>query len=204
MLLGTNVAAAVAIRSLGLVLIAAGLFRASRPGYVASIIGATLVAASFALTGHTAAHDLRWALIGFLVVHLIIVSFWFGALLPIVMASRREELDVTGDLIDVFSALATKLVPVIFVAGLVMSVFLLEELRNLWTPYGASLLMKVAGFSALMALAALNKWRFGPGIASGNKASLDAFRRTAVAEWWLITAVIAVTAVMTGLFSPTH
>jgi putative copper resistance protein D len=85
-----------------------------------------------------------------------------------------------------------------------MSVVLLEEFSNLWSPYGVALLAKVAGFGLLMGLATLNKWRLGPAIAAGNAASLATFRRSVVAEWCLIAGVLTITATMTLLFSPTH
>ncbi len=203
MLLSTDVATSVAIRIFGLILVLLGLLAANRTGEMVSLIGASLVAFSFALIGHTAAHDLRWALVVLLVSHLIIVTLWFGALLPLIIASMRESTDTTSAIIDAFSFLAAWAVPIIFVAGLGMSIVLLEELNNLWTPYGISLLLKVAGFTVLMGLAALNKWRLGPAIASGHTGSLTAFRRSVAAEWFLIAGVLAVTAVMTGLFSPT-
>ena len=204
MLLSTNVSAAVAIRMSGLVLLVLGLRGGHRQGDAASLIGAAFVTFSFTLTGHTAAHDMRWILVVLLAIHLLIISLWFGSLLPLSVISKRENVEVTSAVIDAFSAFATKIVPAIFVVGLGMSVLLLEELKNLWTPYGVSILLKVAGFAALIGLAALNKWRLGPAIASGNAASLIAFRRSVSAELILIITVITVTAVMTGLFSPTH
>ncbi len=204
MLLNTNVSAAVAIRMCGRVLIMFGLRGGHRQGDAASLIGAAHVAFSFTLTGHTAAHDLRWTLVVLLAIHLLIITLWFGSLLPLLLISKRENVEVTSAVIDAFSALAAKIVPAIFVVGLGMSVLLLEELKNLWTPYGVSILLKVVGFAALMGLAALNKWRLGPAIASGNADSLITFRRSVAAELILIVSVITVTAVMTGLFSPTH
>ena len=56
----------------------------------------------------------------------------------------------------------------------------------------------------LLALAALNKRRLGPRISAGEAGALVAFRRSVAAEWWLIAAVLSVTAVMTALFSPGH
>ncbi len=48
------------------------------------VTGAVLVAASFALTGHTSSSDRRLALVPLLLAHLLIVAFWFGALLAVV------------------------------------------------------------------------------------------------------------------------
>jgi putative copper export protein len=53
------------------------------------------------------------------------------------------------------------------------------------------LLAKVTGFAALMALAALNKWRLGPAIADGSAGALGSFRRSVFVKWVLIAAVLA-------------
>ena len=204
MLLSSDAGATNAIRILGLVLLVLGLSKLNRLGEAIGLIGATLVAVSFGLMGHTATHDQRWVLVALLVVHLLIIAFWFGALLPLYMAAARETVEDNALVIGNFSAIAAWLVPIIFVAGLGMSILLLEEFNNLWTAYGVSLLAKVSGFAVLMGLATLNKWRFGPAIVAGHAPALRNFQRSVVAEWGLIVAVLVVTAVMTGLFSPTH
>jgi len=203
MLLTSDVGATNAIRILGLVMLVLGLLKLNRLGEAVSLIGATLVVVSFGVMGHTAAHDQRWVLVALLVIHLLIIAFWFGALLPLYMASARESAKEIALVIEEFSSIAAWLVPIIFIAGLVMSIFLLEELNNLWTAYGLSLVAKVAGFGLLMGLAALNKWRFSPAIAAGRGASLISFRRSVAVEWCLIVSVLTLTALMTSLFSPT-
>jgi putative copper resistance protein D len=85
-----------------------------------------------------------------------------------------------------------------------MASLLLPDWSSLRTAYGFSLMAKVAGFSTLMALAALNKWRLGPAIARGDEVSVAAFCRSIAAEWLLIVAVVAVTAAMTALFAVGH
>ena len=204
MLLASDAGTTGATRILGLVMLTLGLLKPSRLGDAISLVGATLVVVSFGLMGHTASHDQRWALVVLLVVHLLIIAFWFGALLPLYMAAARETVDDNALVIENFSMIAAWLVPVIFVAGLGMSVLLLEELNNLWTAYGLTLLAKVTGFGLLMGFATLNKWRLGPAIAAGKTASLIVFRRSVAAEWCLIVGVLTVTAAMTSLFSPTH
>ncbi len=204
MLLNSDAGATSAIRILGLVLLVFGLPKSNRLGEAISLIGATLVVVSFGLMGHTAAHDQRWVLVALLVVHLLIIAFWFGALLPLYMAAARETFSDNALVIENFSAIAAWLVPIIFIAGLGMSILLLEEFNNLWTAYGVSLLAKVSGFALLMGLATLNKWRFGPAIVAGHAPALRSFQRSVVAEWGLIVAVLVVTATMTGLFSPIH
>ncbi len=202
LLLTSDAGAAVAVRIVGLVVMALVLAKPSRPANAAKLIGAMLVAVSFSLMGHTATHDQRGLLALLLIVHLLVVAFWFGALLPFAVASTRESITSNARLIEDFSRIATWLVPIIFVAGLAMAVVLLPDWDSLLSPYGISLIAKIAGFSVLMGLAALNKWRLGSLIDAGQTPALATFRRSVLAEWVLIAAVLVVTALMTALYSP--
>ena len=203
LLLGSDAGTATAIRVAGLALILGGTQQRSAPGNAAALIGATLTAASFALTGHTASDEQRWLLAPLLIVHLLVVAFWFGALWPLATVARCEMPAVGGKLIGEFSRLAVRLVPAILIAGTVIAAFLLPDLASLGSSYGRMLLAKVAAFALLLGLAAANKWRFGPGVGRGDRAAVVAFRRTVLAEGMLIFAVVVLTAVMTALFSPT-
>lgn len=204
LVLASDAGASAATRMLGLALVIFACAKRDRARDMVGVIGATLVAMSFVLMGHTATHDQRWLLVALLGVHVLIVAFWFGALLPLHFASSREALGTNAALIERFSAAAVWLVPLIMVAGIAMSVLLLPNLASVATPYGALLLAKVGGFAALMALAAANKWRWGPLIEAQQAGALVAFRRSVLGEWVLIAAVLSVTAAMTTLFSPGH
>ena len=204
MVLHSASAAMVALRALGLLLIAIGLQRSGEWRMVLSVIGATLAVTSFALMGHTTVHSARWILALMLIVHLLVVAFWFGALLPLYVASRREILPAAARVIDAFSRLAAWLVPGILLAGLVMAVLLIPQMATFAEPYGELLIAKLVGFALLMGLAAANKWRFGPAIARGEARALRLFRRAVVFEYVLISTVLAITAVMTTFFSPEH
>jgi hypothetical protein len=56
-------------------------------------------------------------------------------------------------------------------------------------------------FAILMLLAALNRWRYGPALATGEERIVTIFRRVVMAEFVLIAVVLAVTAALTALFS---
>lgn len=202
LLLATDAGTTMAIRVLGLAMVATGSLKQSRFGTLVALMGATLIATSFAFMGHTAADEGRWLLAMLLILHLLLVAFWFGALWPLLIAVKLESLAVAGRIIEEFSKLAVWLVPIIFLAGLGLAVALVPNLASLSKPYGLMLLTKVTGFALLMAFAALNKWRLGPKIARGEVSALTAFRGSVLIEWILIVAVVAVTATMTGLFSP--
>ena len=202
MVLHSSSAAMAAVRALGLVLIAVGIHGSGEWRAIFGVIGATLAVASFALVGHTSVHSARWILSVLLIVHLLIVAFWFGALLPLYVVSRDEASTIAAKVIDSFSRLAAWLVPAILLAGLAMAALLVPKIAMLAEPYGELLIAKLVGFSLLMGLAAANKWRFGPAIARGEARAAHLFRRSVISELVLIVTVLAVTAVMTTFFSP--
>jgi putative copper resistance protein D len=200
-LFGSDFGATTAMRELGLLIVLAGSFRPERAGDGAALIGAALVAASFAFMGHTAADPERWLLAPLLVVHLLAVAFWFGALWPLAAVASHESPPVAGAVIGRFSGIAVRFVPAILLAGICMASLLLPGWSSLGTAYGFSLMAKIAGFTTLMGLAALNKWRLGPRVAQGDRVAVAALRGSMMAEWLLILAVLFVTAAMTALFS---
>ena len=191
-----------AIRAVGLLCIAGGCVNWRRRGALVALLGSALVVVSFAFMGHTAEGEKRWLSAVALIVHVVAVAFWFGSLLPLYAARRHEDLATNGQLIERFSYVAVRFVPAIFVAGVVLAAVLLPSLASLRTNYGVLLFSKVAGFSAVMALAAYNKQRLAPSVKAGRQMALEQFGRVVLAEWAAIAAIVAVTATMTGVFSP--
>jgi putative copper export protein len=202
LVLTSDMGTAITVRILGLGMIVCGSLLRSPLGRTASLIGAAIVMASFAFVGHTASDDRSWLLAPLLIFHLLIVAFWFGALWPLMVVAQREKAATAHAVIEQFSSVALWLVPMIFLAGLAIAMLLLPDLSSVSTPYGRSLLWKVAGFAALLGLAALNRWRLGPGLATGDSRAQLAFRLSVLLEWIVIFAVVTVSAVMTALFSP--
>jgi putative copper resistance protein D len=194
--------AALICRVAGLLLIAVGLQGGSGRWTIVAVGGAILATGAFTLTGHTSVNTHRGALATLLILHLLVVAFWFGALWPLYVASLRETPARASDIIERFTAVATWLVPVILVAGIIMAVLLLPNLSSLSQTYGELLIAKVVGFALLMGLATVNKWRLGPALAQGTVQSGQWFRRSVAAEYVLIVAVLTITAVMTSFFSP--
>ena len=203
-LLTSNLGLAQLIRLAGAGLVGLGLLRlrSSRLRERGALVGVLLIAGSFSFMGHTAAGDQRWLLGGLLVVHVLAAAFWFGSLIPLYIACGRESLRDAGALIERYSAIAVRIVPMIFVAGVGMAVYLLPGLGSLGTPYGLLLIVKVLVFAVLMGIACLNKYRFGPAVACGRADSLVMLRRCVAIETVLIACILTVTAVMTTLYSP--
>ncbi|MEO8467998.1 MAG: CopD family protein [Gammaproteobacteria bacterium] len=191
-------------RVVGLALLALSLDRAKRLNTVGAGIGAALAVASFAFGGHTAIHPLWFVLGPLLLLHLAAAAFWFGALWPLYVAAGEGSPQRAGVLLAGFTRLALRIVPLVFLAGVGMSVVFVRSLADLATPYGAMLIAKTVGFGACMALAGVNKARFAPAVSAGDEAASRSFRRIAAAEWTLIVVILFVTAVMTSLYAPEH
>ena len=209
--------AAFAARMLGLVLIAVVLRWAARsPRHVGAsaggpsastptgplalaLSGSLLATAAFTLVGHTSVTPHHLAAAALLTLHLLVVAFWLGSLIPLYLIAKTEPPSITSRVIDAFSVTAAWVVPGILLAGIALTALLLPGLEALRQPYGQLLLVKVTLFAVLMAMASLNKWRFGPACAAGNAV---AFKRTVVVEYVLICVVLTVTAVMTTFYSP--
>jgi putative copper resistance protein D len=198
----SSTAAALLCRLAGLLLIVLGLEGAKARWRIVAVAGALLVALAFTLTGHASVSAHRAALVGLLMIHVLIVAFWFGALWPLYVATSRETPTAAADIVRRFTAVATWLVPLVLLAGVAMAVLLLPSLAALSQPYGELLIAKVAGFTLLMGLAATNKWRLGPALIQGRAQSARRLRRSLAAEYVLLAAVLTITAVMTAFFSP--
>ncbi len=123
--------AALICRLLGLLLIAVGLRDAGIRWTILAVGGAVLATAAFTLTGHTSVNAHRGALAALLMLHLLVVAFWFGALWPLYAASLRETPARASDIIERFTAVATWLGPAILLAGIAMAALLLPNLSAL-------------------------------------------------------------------------
>jgi putative copper export protein len=203
LLLRSNSGSAHIARVIGLAVLLLALDRASVWHLRAATAGAALALGSFALMGHTAIHAQRWALAPLLLAHVGVAAFWVGGLTGLYVGVRDTGVRAAA-LVAQFSVHAVRLVPAIFVAGVLMAVLFVRSFADLATPYGAMVIGKAAAFAALMALAARNKWRFGPRLAAGEERAAAGLRRTIVAEWLIIAGVLVATAAMTSLFAPEH
>jgi putative copper resistance protein D len=190
------------LRMAGLLAVFVAAGKPGRRSQMLGLLGGLLVAVSFAATGHTAINPLRAVLAPLLALHLWVVAFWFGALWPLYRVTRLEPVTAAA-IVDRFSRLATWMVPAIALAGLGIAVAIVPTWEALWTPYGLLLSAKLLGFVLLMGLAALNKLRLAPALAQGSQTASRLLRSSLILEFILISIVLALTASMTAMFSPT-
>jgi putative copper export protein len=191
------------IEMIGLGVLAFAMTRKGPPAAEIATTGALIAACAMVLTGHTRVHSQR-ALLGILLaVHLLLVAFWFGALMPLMICGRRESRAMEIAVLQGFSAVAGPLVPCIAVAGLAMALILMPDRASWSSRYGVLVLAKLGAFAVLMLLAAWNRWRALPALSATDSAAAgQSLRRVIAIEYVLIVAVLAMTAVLTTFYSP--
>ncbi|MEO6186657.1 MAG: CopD family protein [Steroidobacteraceae bacterium] len=200
--LSTPMGRVMAVRILGLAIVAMALQVRGRLKMMAAVAGVLLVSASFAMVGHTTMDPLRWLVGPAIVLHVLIVAFWFGSLRPLIQVVKGESGQVPGNVVARFSRLAAITVPLAFLAGLLIAFRLLPDWHAISSPYGLALLGKVLAFGVLMGLAALNKWRLGPALSTGGATAASNFCSAVAIEWLIIVVVLLGTAALTTFLSP--
>ncbi len=177
---------------------------------------AMIALASLAWNGHAGASE---ATLGFVhrtsdIVHLVAASVWIAAL---VMFSRlllldcrtRETLGSALAALDRFSRFGAIVVGAIVVTGIVNLLAIVGTdgfFAAFMTDYGRLLLLKLALFSGMLGLAALNRWRFVPGArvmvdAGMHGAAVRRLRGAVMTETVLGVLVLATVAIL-GTLSP--
>ena len=168
-------------------------------GLSAGLIGALLIAVSYTFVGHSLG-DPRWLLASLLTLHLLAAAFWIGAFLPLRHAVGQPE---GARLLHRFGNVASLTVALLVVVGLIFAWLMTGSFSNLLsTAYGWTLLAKLGVVSGLMALAALNKWRFVPALASGTPAAVPHLRRSIKIEAIAVLLILMATATLTSITTP--
>jgi copper transport protein len=121
---------------------------------------------ALALSGHASAAEPQWLTRPAVFIHGVAAAFWTGALLPlaVIVGTRRGA---SLPIVRRFSRLATPMVVLMAVAGVILGVVQVETPSALLTTrYGQVLLAKMAAVSGLLALAWLNRRRLAPALAT--------------------------------------
>jgi copper resistance protein D len=188
-------------RTIGALLLWWSFARSTRaPGAIA-IFGAMIVVLSFPATGHTSQAP-SWSLQTLLEFHILAVAFWFGALPALLRVLANEERSRATAIIGMFSKHATVVFPVLGAVGLALAWYLIPDLSVFQQPYGYLLLAKIAGYSALLCIAAWNKLRLTRQMEEGAVNAVPALQRSIKVEIALAIAVLTATAFMTSFYSP--
>lgn len=145
--------------------------------------------------------------------HLIAAAAWIGGLVSLVLllwaAHRSKAIAAARHAVGRFSILGIVSVAVLLLTGTVNTVILVGSPRGLiFTNYGQLLLVKLGLFAVMLGLAAVNRFRLTPELASsGNEQSLVALRRlirNSVIETACGLSIIAIVGVLGTLHPAVH
>ncbi|WP_120499105.1 copper resistance D family protein [Roseovarius sp. EL26] len=196
----TPVGTALSYRLVGLALLIAGLLF-GRPGIWMSSLGGVLALWSFVAVGHVPNRDILW-LNALLFVHLGGIALWIGILAPLKGLAKERAILEAAELGDRFGRLAAVFVPLLILAGIVMSYVLVGSISALiGTGYGQALIAKVIVVSFLMGLGALNKLRIVPQLMVGEANAALHLSRSISFEWMAVVLILFVTAILTSVLN---
>lgn len=168
-------------------------------GLTVSLLGALLMVVSYTLVGHSLG-DPRWLLATLVGVHLLAGAFWVGALAPLHRAARLVG---GAALLHRFGIIASGTVAVLVLVGLSFAWLMIGSLGGLFgTAYGWTLIAKCVFFTGLLGLAAQNKLRLVPALASGKPSAAARLRRSIRMEIIAVTAILLATATLTSITTP--
>jgi putative copper resistance protein D len=155
--------------------------------------------------GHAAALPPAEALLPSLVetLHLLAAGLWLGGLVPLLLALRLPASEVVVRRFSRLGAAAVALLALTAVGNAVLWVGSLSALID--SAYGRWVLAKLALFVAMLALAAVNRWRLTPALAGhAPEAARRRLRRSIAAEAMLGLAIVAAAGMLASTAPPTH
>jgi copper transport protein len=148
--------------------------------------------AALAASGHAASADPRWLTRAALLLHGAGLAFWVGALIPltVLFLSGSERAPVA---LDRFSRWIPASVIAVVGGGLVLALAQVRHPADLvTTDYGIVLAAKLTMVAALLALAALNRWRYTKPALAGLKAGTRSLSSVLIVEIMLVAGILAV------------
>jgi copper resistance protein D len=149
----------------------AALVRLAAAGVIATVglrwppVGlsaAFVVIGAFLLEGHTVASDARLLVAPLLFIHLTAITWWLGALYPLIAVTRHATPADALATVKLFGDRAVLVVGGLLTAGALLVVLLTGSTLDLDIAYQQRLLIKLGLVALLLGLAAINKLRLTP------------------------------------------
>ncbi|MGH6988694.1 MAG: copper homeostasis membrane protein CopD [Stellaceae bacterium] len=182
------------------VLAAIFLFWRGPVGTTLATIAAGAALLLVAVTGHAGATPGPGGMVhlGADMIHLAAASAWLGGLLPFAaLFARRQTPQRNAEAAQRFSLLGMVCVGLILASGIVNSWFTVGTVPALFgTSYGHVLLVKLALFLVLLAIAAINHFGLTPRLAGGGVSAARSLRRNAMIEAAIGAVILIVVGVL--------
>lgn len=164
---------------------------------IAALVGG---GATLAASGHASATAPQLLMRPAVFLHVIGVTLWTGALLPLGLILRQRR-DDAGAALHRFSRFIPYVLAPLVVSGVVLAVVQVAHPAALWsTAYGRVLLAKLMLLLGLFALAAINRWHLTRPAQVGEPAATRRLVRAIAVETVLAAIILGVVA--TWRFTP--
>ncbi|MCH8492702.1 MAG: CopD family protein [Idiomarina sp.] len=185
----------VAISQLVLFTVLAGAlpFIVRKPAVLLCCVVALLLPITFTLRGHLASAP-GWAQ-ALLVLHVVSMSLWAGALLPLWLLARSNAVQQWQLVFVKFGHIAQVIVAALLLSGVSMLVYLLTSPADLFTTYGLAVSLKLAVVLVLLGCAVINKFWLVPKLQDVQRAAWLA--RVIYLEMLCVMFIFAITATFT-------
>lgn len=197
----TSVGDTLALRGIGAVLIMGGLL-VPHVGQWIALVGGMVALWSFTQIGHVPELPQTGVRL-LLMLHLLGVALWVGVLAPLHRLSRSPtQFAAATALGHRFGQVATAVVPLLVLAGILMAWLLIGDLSALIsTSYGQVLLLKLGLVGTILTIATANKLHFIPAMQAGDEQAGRHLARSIEIETLIITLVLAATATLTSVLT---
>jgi len=156
---------------------------------------------SFTLIGHIS--DMGVFEKTLLMVHVIVMAWWFGALYPLKKACNTLGRDELYQLMEGFGKQASVMVSLLLVAGLLLAIQLVGDIDALLrSNYGQTILVKLFLVTSILTIAALHKLKLVPNLESHN--GREALSKSISIEMVVAVVILFVTSGLTSVVGPAN
>ena len=163
---------------------------------VGLLVSSAAILLSFTMYGHSQLGG--FASQALLIIHLLCISFWLGALLPFRWMCLQPDTHNLSIVAHRFGVLAIGYVSLLLSAGVGYAYLLLGNVSLLLTTqYGNVLLIKIVLVAALLSLAALNKFKLVPSLEPRWTPNVRQFQRSIQFEIAIALIILIASSLLT-------
>ncbi|MBE1287076.1 MAG: copper-binding protein [Alteromonadaceae bacterium] len=160
-----------------------------------------LLAYTFTLIGHVSELGVFEKVL--LMLHVLVMAWWFGALFPLKQACQKLSYAELHLLMESFGKQASIAVSLLLVAGLWLAFQLVGNVEELFSSsYGQTLLLKLALVTSILGIAAKHKLKLVPQLK--NNDGREALSKSISIEMVVAFAILSVTAGLTSVVGPAN
>ena len=168
--------------------------------FAVNAFGFIFLLLSFRFGGHVSVQSLSVQFA--LAVHFTMFALWIGALYPLLMISRTEQVAELKVSLERFSKHAVVIVSLLLLSGLALMLSLIHSAGDLFTTaYGIALILKILLVIGLVAIAAMNKYIIVPRLLLQTDTAQ--FQRSVRIEIVVAILLLLLTAYLSTALGPT-